>query len=166
MSYRQNTVGPQAHQQGESLEWTPRRFPSGPVESLQLRMARRQDDDAWATFQQLLSAADAFVNRAPKMKRIDAERTALLDAIGKAQLTLSVRQLPDPRRPSKAAAETVNVDRLKSELQTATRRNTALQSELRGVKSSIETARRSVTEAEARVDKALTHDGDQEEAAA
>ena len=86
-------------------------------------MARRNDEEAWSTFQQLLAAADAFVNRAPKVKRLDTERTALLDAIGKAQLTLSVRQLPAAPVPSKAAARTEQVDRMKGELQAIIRRS-------------------------------------------
>jgi hypothetical protein len=42
----------------------------------------------------LVETADAFVNRAPRQKRLEAERSALFDALSHAQLVLSVTRLP------------------------------------------------------------------------
>jgi hypothetical protein len=57
-------------------------------------MKRQSDRDVVRAFQRLTKAADEFVNRAPRVKRIQAERSALLDAITDAQLVLSVHRLP------------------------------------------------------------------------
>ena len=57
-------------------------------------MKRRNDRDVVRAFHRLTYAAEAFVNRAPRVKRIHAERAALLDAITNAQLVLSVHRLP------------------------------------------------------------------------
>jgi hypothetical protein len=54
--------------------------------------------DVVRAFQRLTNAADDFVNRAPRVKRIEAERAALLDAITHAELVLSVHQLPNDRK--------------------------------------------------------------------
>ena len=51
------------------------------------------DHDVVRAFQRLTNAADDFVNRAPRAKRIEAERAALLDAITHAELVLSVHRL-------------------------------------------------------------------------
>jgi len=40
-------------------------------------------------------AAERFVNRSPRLKRLEADRQALLDAIRRAQLLLSVKRLPN-----------------------------------------------------------------------
>ena len=42
----------------------------------------------------LAETAETFVNRAPRQKRIEAERSALFDALSHAQLVLSVTRLP------------------------------------------------------------------------
>jgi len=47
--------------------------------------------------QRVTVAADAFVNRAPRVKRIEDERIALLQAITDAQLVLSVHRLPEDK---------------------------------------------------------------------
>jgi CHAT domain-containing protein len=42
----------------------------------------------------LVETAESFVNRAPRQKRIESERSALFDALSHAQLVLSVVRLP------------------------------------------------------------------------
>lgn len=42
----------------------------------------------------LAETAETFVNRAPRQKRIETERSALFDALSHAQLVLSVTRLP------------------------------------------------------------------------
>lgn len=54
------------------------------------------------TLQTLMEAAERFVNGAPKSKKLEAERNALLDAITQAQWLLSVEQAPS-KRPARAA---------------------------------------------------------------
>ncbi len=44
--------------------------------------------------QTLMEAAERFVNGAPKSKKMEAERNALLDAVAQAQWLLSVEQIP------------------------------------------------------------------------
>jgi flagellar motility protein MotE (MotC chaperone) len=62
---------------------------------------REQKQDLITAFQRLTDAAEEFVNRAPRVKRIQEQRAVLLDAIANAQLVLSVQRLPkDTRRES------------------------------------------------------------------
>src|SRR5437868_815436 len=60
-------------------------------------MARQDNPDVVGALQQLTDAADDFVNRAPRVKRIEDERAALLNAITHAELVLSVHRLPNDR---------------------------------------------------------------------
>jgi hypothetical protein len=46
---------------------------------------------------ELIAAAQRFVNKAPRYRRIEADRRALLDALTRAELLLSLRE------PSKAS---------------------------------------------------------------
>jgi hypothetical protein len=57
--------------------------------------AKKQDGrDFIEVVLRLAAAAEEYVNRSPKVTRLEAQRTVLLDAIGDVQLQLSVRQLP------------------------------------------------------------------------
>ncbi|HSL05993.1 MAG TPA: hypothetical protein VK901_20955 [Nitrospiraceae bacterium] len=58
-------------------------------------MKRKNDHELVKAFQLITLAASAFVNRAPKVRRIDRERAALLDVITDAELILSVHRLPN-----------------------------------------------------------------------
>jgi hypothetical protein len=53
--------------------------------------------------QTLMEAAERFVNGAPRSKKLEAERNALLDAITQAQWLLSVEQLPAKRPDARRA---------------------------------------------------------------
>ena len=75
--------------------------------------------------QRLAEAAETFMNRAPRQKRLEHERSALFDALSHAQLVLSVTRLPQRRdqaspkpaarqQEAKQLAEEVN--QLKTEL--------------------------------------------------
>jgi hypothetical protein len=44
--------------------------------------------------QRLVNTAEILVNRAPRQKRIEVERSALFDTLSHAQLVLSVTRLP------------------------------------------------------------------------
>ena len=75
--------------------------------------------------QRLAEAAETFVNRAPRQKRLENERSALFDAISHAQLVLSVTRLPQHRdhaspkpvaRQQEAQQLAEDVNQLKTEL--------------------------------------------------
>jgi hypothetical protein len=57
-------------------------------------MKRKENHDVIKAFHRLTDAAEEYVNRSPRVKRIQEQRTALLDAIANAQLILSVQHLP------------------------------------------------------------------------
>lgn len=52
--------------------------------------SREEHDPVADALQTLTDAAERFVNRVPRWKKSEPERQALLDAITRAQLTLSV----------------------------------------------------------------------------
>ncbi|HEX5545007.1 MAG TPA: hypothetical protein VFX10_05870 [Nitrospira sp.] len=66
-------------------------------------MSRHTTDELAAAFRRLADTAETFVNRAPKQKRLDAERSALLDAISHAQLVLSVYRIPNKTAADKSS---------------------------------------------------------------
>jgi hypothetical protein len=122
-------------------------------------MKRQDEQDLVRACHRLLLAAEAFVNRAPRAKRLDAERSALLEAIGEAQLVLSVHRLPQEeeektqhRRASDAdaaAASSKAVTRLKATLEELRRRLgpvaedlEAMQQRARKAQTAIETSLR------------------------
>jgi hypothetical protein len=57
-------------------------------------MKRRSSEDPWDALNNVTDAAERFLNRSPRLRRLEAERQALLDAIRRAQLMLSVKRLP------------------------------------------------------------------------
>jgi hypothetical protein len=58
-------------------------------------MTRRLTEDSWHALNSVTDAAERFVNHSPRLKRLEAERQVLLDAIRRAQLLLSVKRLPN-----------------------------------------------------------------------
>ena len=62
-------------------------------------MKRQRSHDPWEALLAITEAAEGFVNRSPRSKRLEAERQALLDAIRQAQLILSVKRLPTLTKP-------------------------------------------------------------------
>ena len=74
-------------------------------------MKPRPSQDPWESFERITNAAERFVNHSPRLKRLEAERQVLLDAIRRAQLLLSVKRLPNSaesgsRTPSLAREQT------------------------------------------------------------
>lgn len=68
-------------------------------------MKRKDNHDVVKAFHRLTGAAEQYVNRSPRVKRIQEQRSVLLDAIANAQFILSVHQLPKEssrERPSSA----------------------------------------------------------------
>jgi hypothetical protein len=72
-------------------------------------MKRQRSQDLWDAVLVLTDAAERFVNRSPRLKRLEGERQALLDAITQAQLILSVKRLPtwskEPAQERNASGE-------------------------------------------------------------
>ena len=57
-------------------------------------MKHQPSTDVLVAFRRITDAAESFVNRSPRSKRLEPERQALLDAIRRAQLVLSLNRLP------------------------------------------------------------------------
>ncbi|MDK2744260.1 MAG: hypothetical protein NDI90_15240 [Nitrospira sp. BO4] len=57
---------------------------------MQNKSASKTNPDVHEAYKRLAEAAETFVNRAPRQKRIEAERSALFEALQDAQLVLSV----------------------------------------------------------------------------
>lgn len=55
---------------------------------------RNGSPDLVQACRRLAETAETFVNRAPRQKRLEAERSALFDALSHAQLVLSLTRLP------------------------------------------------------------------------
>jgi len=60
-------------------------------------MKRQRSTEPWDALLAITDAAERFVNRSPRLKRLEAERQALLDAIRQAQLLLSVKRFSTPQ---------------------------------------------------------------------
>lgn len=58
------------------------------------KLAKYSNHDLVQACHSLADAAESFVNRAPRQKRLETEREALFDALSHAQLVLSVNQIP------------------------------------------------------------------------
>ena len=63
-------------------------------------MRRKDNHDVINALYRLTEAGEAFVNRSPRLKRMEDQRSALLDAIADGQLVLSVHRLPEEHAPS------------------------------------------------------------------
>lgn len=71
-------------------------------------MKRRSSEDSWDALNIVADAAERFLNRSPRFKRLEVERQALLDAIRRAQLMLSVKRL---RLGSESASGALTIPR-------------------------------------------------------
>ena len=81
----------------------------------------------------LAAAAEEYVNRSPKVTRLEAQRTALLDALADVQLQLSVHQLPSvtDREPAGKPARHEQTAALEAELKQSQTRLKELKRRLR-----------------------------------
>jgi phage-related protein len=115
-------------------------------------MKRRDDGDVVRAFKRLTTAADEFVDRAPRVKRIQAERTAILDAITHAELVLSVHRLPKDKEQEQESA-------IRSKLEEQIQRSQAtfneLQRRLRPIRIELEKLQSKAQKAKALLDTAL-----------
>jgi hypothetical protein len=112
-------------------------------------MKQQDDRDPVRACQRLTRAAEDFVNRAPRVKRIEVERTALLEAITEAQLVLSVHRLPKAKepeqeagaRPKRTSLLEVEMQKSKTMLKELGRRLRPLTGELEGLQSKAQNAK-------------------------
>ena len=79
-------------------------------------MKRKENHDVIKAFNRLTDAAEDYVNRSPRVKRIQEQRSALLDAIAHAQLLLSVHQLPKEPSNERPSSKDARAPMLKKEL--------------------------------------------------
>jgi chromosome segregation ATPase len=114
--------------------------------------------DLIETLHRLTNAAEVFVNRSPKVKRLEAERSALLDAIAAAQLALSVQRLPTESRSEQQASSSDSKYRVRLEaaLKQAEARMTELQRALRPLSDELETLKAGADRAKALLHKIET----------
>ena len=119
-------------------------------------MKRKDDDDVVRAFQRLTSAAEEFVNRAPRVKRIQAERSSLLEAITDAQLVLSVHRLPKDNEPEpKSATKSKSTSLLEEQIQRSKATLNELGRRLRPLRAELEGLQSRVQNAQALLEKAL-----------
>lgn len=79
-------------------------------------MKQKENHDLIKAFNRLTEAAEEYVNRSPRVKRIQEQRSALLDAIAHAQLLLSVHQLPKESSSERQSAKDTRAPMLEKEL--------------------------------------------------
>ena len=121
-------------------------------------MAAKKEDgrDFIEVVLRLAAAAEEYVNRSPKVKRLEAQRTALLDAIAGVQLQLSVHRLPPvtgrepagkPARPEQTAALEVELKRSQTMLKELDRRLRPLTARLGEVSAQVNDVKASLEQA-------------------
>src|SRR5215216_2526817 len=79
-------------------------------------MKGKAKHDLIKAFHRLTDAAEEYVNRSPRVKRIQEQRSALLDAIAHAQLLLSVQQLPKESVSEQSSSKDKRAPLLEKEL--------------------------------------------------
>jgi predicted RNase H-like nuclease (RuvC/YqgF family) len=111
----------------------------------------------------LTDAAEQYVNRSPRIKRIQEQRSTLLDAIANAQLILSVHQLP--KEPSNERSSTKDkAPVLEKEVKAMRERLTALDKNLKPVSKELEALEKQAGKARTLIDTALAKHGSEHEA--
>jgi len=119
-------------------------------------MKRKDDHDVVRAFQQLTTAAEDFVNRALRVKRIKAERSSLLAAITDAQLVLSVHRLPkDKEQEPKSATRSKSTWLLEEQIQRSKATLTELERRLQPLAVELEELQAKAQRAKGLLDMAL-----------
>ncbi|MBD0316574.1 MAG: hypothetical protein ICV75_07775 [Nitrospiraceae bacterium] len=123
-------------------------------------MAQKSRRDFIERVQRLTDAAELYVNRSPKVKRLEAERSALLDAIADVQLALSVQRLPPvpaAERPA-PSSDSKQTSRLKAALKQAEVRMTESQRSLSRLSDDLQTLQANADRAKAWLDTLQEHE--------
>jgi hypothetical protein len=126
-------------------------------------MQRKENQDLIKAFQRLTDAAEQYVNGSPRVKRIQEQRSALLEAIGHAQLILSVHQLPKEPSSERSSPKDNRASMLESEVKAMRNRLKALDRTLRPVATELEAVQQRARKARTLLDTALArHRGEDE----
>ena len=126
-------------------------------------MKRKENHDVIKAFHRLTDAAEQYVNRSPRVKRIQEQRSALLDAIANAQLILSVHQLPkEPASERSSSKDKAPV--LEKEVKAMRERLTALDKNLKPVSKELEALQQQAGKARTLLDTALARHSSEDEA--
>ena len=125
-------------------------------------MARKDTHDVIKVFHRLTDAAEAYVNRSPRVQRIQTERAALLEAIADAQLVLSVHRLPkEPVSERPIATRKDNGKALEKELKKTRAALQELQRRVRPVSGELQVLHTRAHRAKVLLDTALAeHDAE------
>jgi predicted nucleic acid-binding Zn-ribbon protein len=118
-------------------------------------MKRKDNPDLIKAFHRLTDAAEAYVNRSPRVKRIQEQRSALLDAIADAQLFLSVHQLPKESSSERSGSKDNRTPMLERELKSLQHTFEALDRNLRPVSMELEALQQRAGKAKALLESAL-----------
>ena len=118
-------------------------------------MKRKNNHDLINAFHRLADAAESYVNRSPRVKRIQEPRSALINAISDAQLFLSVHQLPQESSRDRATSKDNRTPLLEKELNSMQHTFKALDRNLRPVSTELEALQRRAAKAKALLDSAL-----------
>jgi chromosome segregation ATPase len=127
-------------------------------------MKRKDNQDVIKTFHRLTNAAEAYVTRSPRVKRIQEQRSALLDAIADAQLILSVHQLPKESLSERSSSKGHKVPTLEKEMKALRDRLNAIDRSLRPVSSELEALQQRAEKARMLLNSALAKHGSKDDA--
>jgi chromosome segregation ATPase len=127
-------------------------------------MTRHDTKDVIIAFRRLTDAAEDYVNRSPRVKRIQDQRTALLEAIGDAQLVLSVHALPkEPAGERAQPSSKARADAVDKHLKRTQAQLHELEHRLRPLSTELEALEQGVQNAKTLLDRALAkQDAEQE----
>src|SRR5262245_816618 len=125
-------------------------------------MKRKDNPDVIKTFHRLTNAAETYVSRSPRVKRIQEQRSALVDAIAAAQLILSVHQLP---KESVSERSSSKVPTREKEMKTLRDKLKAIDRSLRPVSSELEALQQRAEKARMLLNSALAKHGSKDDAA-
>ena len=125
--------------------------------SFRTAMARKDNGDVIKAFHRLTEAAEEYVNRSPQVKRIQVQRSTLLDAISNAQLVLSVHRLPEESASerTKTASKGTTTHMLEKKLKNTRAAFHQLERRLRPVSTELEALHVQAQKAKDLLDRAL-----------
>ena len=119
-------------------------------------MKRKENHDVIKAFHRLTDAAEAYVNRSPRVKRIQEQRQAPLEAIGDAQLILSVYQLPQESPIQRSLSKENKDPKLQREVKAMRDTLKALDKNLRPVATELEALQERAGKAKTLLERALS----------
>jgi hypothetical protein len=129
-------------------------------------MSRKDKHDVIQAFYRLTEAAEGYVNRSPRVKRIQEQRSRLLDAIADAQLVLSVHRLPKETESKGSPKARRNDAKREKELETMRATLDDLTKQLRPLANDLEGIQTRAEKVKAVLEGALSHHQTEQDQAA